>query len=268
MCQRLKSRQFALGAVVSTAAALLGLASSALASSIVTQDASRAHAGLHLLNLAGQQGIAHTQVDAVHATSSAITFTSASLAGADVVYLSPSYPGALNLSAAEILTLESFVNGGGRLILAADYGAYWNSEFVSLALQFGVTYGGGTGSSGPANVVDFLNPVSNGPGGVVNSFSMLSPSTGVSSSGPDFVSVAAGPDTQTALGYLKPGAGRLGEVVFLTDFNTFDDSGLGNLDNNTLWTNLFAYTAVPEPSTALLLVSALLGMGVQKRRLD
>ena len=91
-------------------------------------------------------------------------------------------------------------------------------------------------------------------------FTALTPNDGLKSSNPDFEVLGSYRSGQAALGQLSFG---LGDVIFLTDLNTFDDARLGDLDNQKLWTNLFDYEAVPEQATPLML---LLGMMVLQLR--
>ena len=227
---------------------------------VITQDVSRASEGQHLLNLSGQQDVAHTQVYNNHNVSSVHPFTINNLTGIDIVYLSPcsgKFGGQLNLSLNEIDALESFVYKGGRLILAVDNSwGQWDSHFVSIAARFGTTYIGGDSSDGVVSVVNFSNRITNGPAGKIHSFSVHRSNRGLISSNPDFLSLASNIDGNSALGYLppNPNLGRLGEVVFLTDFNTFDTVGFNGvnlyaLDNQILWTNMFI--PIPEPATVV-----------------
>jgi len=150
------------------------------------------------------------------------------------------------LTTSEIDTLVAFVDAGGHLIIPADnQGAGWFDEFVGLAAAFGVSYSGVSGFETSAIVVDGTTPLTNGPGGVVASYVVGPPHhSGITSTDPDFVEVAEYSTAATALGYLPPNGARLGHVTFLTDFNTFFDSEIVNLDSAALWTNLFS---VPEP---------------------
>jgi hypothetical protein len=230
----------------------------AVAVVVVTQDVSRANATLHLLNTGPPNSIAHGEVDADHTTSSVATFTAASLAGADIVYLSPAQLGDLGLTAAEITALVDFVEAGGRLILPADNaGANWYQEFVAIAGAFGTSYSGVSDFETSATVIDHSTPITTQTGGVVDDFVVGPPhQSGITSSEPDFVIVADYLAGGTALGYLPPnGSTRLGDVVFLTDFNTFFDTEIVSLDSHALWTNLFT---LPEPSGPGALVAGTL----------
>ena len=89
---------------------------------------------------------------------------------------------------------------------------------------------------------------------LVNSFSTSYANSGLSSNNPDFEILATYPGGQAALGYLRHGAG---DLAWLTDFNTFDNSRFGDLDNQVLWTNLFG--AAPAPGAFALFGLAVLG---------
>jgi hypothetical protein len=195
-----------------------------------------------LLTTTGQQGIAHTQVLDAHSVSAVPSFDAASLADADIVYLwSPIDPDELGV-------LDDFVRAGGRLILMGDHGTNV-LPFPVLGPHFGVEY-----SSGPAQSqiavarTGFPNPLTNGPAGDVATISVVAANSGLNSTNPDFQAVAQFETTGgVAMGYLRHGAG---EVLFLTDLNTFDDTALGQRDNQILWSNLFAAPRVAIPITA------------------
>lgn len=253
------------GLVLGMASWLVPVQAAALV--VVTQDVSRANATIHLLNLGVPNTIAHGEVDATHTTFSVATFTAATLAGVDIVYLSPAQTGELGLTASEIDALVAFVEDGGRLLIPADnVGAGWYLDFVDLAAAFDVGYTGVAGFETSADVWDFGTPLTSGPGGAVVGFSVGPPHhSGLTASNPDFVAVAGYPTEEIALGYLPPGEERFGDVVFLTDFNTFFDSEIGMLDNLALWRNLFL---LPEPSglASLSAGAALLALLNARRR--
>jgi len=226
-------------------AAVMALTAVSNAATVVTQVESRARPSLWLLNLAEQQGIAHQQVFDDHDVSPIPVFDAPNLSGVDVVYLSP-VSGKLNMTEPEIDALENFVLAGGRLVVAADHSGMWSDDFDELAANFDVSYGQGA-ISNPfpliATVIDFANPITNGAGGMVSIFSSAVTNDGLQSTNPDFQVLAIYPGGQAALGFLEVGAGQ---IVFLTDFNTFDDKFLFDLDNQQFWTNLFEI-AVPCP---------------------
>ena len=91
-------------------------------------------------------------------------------------------------------------------------------------------------------------------------FTAGSPNDGLSSSNPDFEILATYEGGQAALGYLRHGAG---DIAWLTDFNTFDDHVIGELDNQVLWTNLFG--AAPAPGAFALFGLAALGARRSRR---
>lgn len=194
---------------------------------------------LSLLHIGGQQGIAHAQVASDHTVVGVAGFNAATLSNVDVVY--NEYPA----SAFEVSALANFANNGGRVILASDHGGLAHASHFDVAFANGSLPGTHT-----ASVFGFANPITNGPAGVVNSFSASVPNGGLTSTNPEFQVLARYESGEAALGYLPYGAGQ---IVFLTDLNTFDDARLGLLNNQQLWTNLFDYTAVPEPATIALL---------------
>lgn len=185
---------------------------------------------LNLLNYTGQQSVAHTQVRDAHTVRGVTRFDPSTLIGANIVYLG----GAYVLDRAQMDALEAFVHQGGRLIFASD----WNPRDLGpVAARFGVSYGTATlDDTQIASVVQADNPISDGGAGIVESFSAYYTNSGVTSTNPSFVAVARYSNNAVALGYIQSG---LGDVVFLTDLNTFDNGSLSLYDNQTLWTNLF-----------------------------
>jgi len=223
-------------------AAVMAVTAVSNAATVVTQVQSRAQSSVWLLNLNGQQSIAHQQVFDDHDVSPIPVFDARNLSGVDVVYLSP-VSGQLNMTAPEIDALETFVLAGGRLVVAADHSGMWSDDFDELAANFDVSYGQGVIKNPFAvgTVIDFANPITNGAGGIVNAFRSPLPNDGLQSTNPDFQVLAIYPGGQAALGFLEVGAGQ---IVFLTDFNTFDDTFLVALDNQQFWTNLFEIAAL------------------------
>jgi hypothetical protein len=213
----------------------IAMAASAQAAQILTVVQSRSFPGFWLEETTGQQGIAHGQVVAAHdVTSDALT--PANLEGKDIVYLPT-----LNASVtpAEASALVQFVIGGGRLILVGDHGGALN--FPVLAASFSVTYGGTLGDPGQIHVAQTIEPTTSpmvGVGGLVQQFSANTPNGELSSTHADFEVLAQYAGGETALGRRPVGNG---EVLFLTDINTFDDARLASHDNQALWTNLFDF---------------------------
>lgn len=230
----MKSNQFPIVSFSFTCLLILAT-NKAVASVIVTDDNSEAT--LSLLNLEGQQGIAHQQVVNDHSVLGVPFFTSSALAGADIAYNREV------LLTSELEALSEFVEGGGRLIMASDWWGFDHSTF------FDVLYSDGTLNDSMATIIDFANPITNGVAGSVSSFTVHVSNGGLSSSNDDFVILAEYSQGEVALGYLPMGAG---DIVFLTDLNTFDDDRLALADNQRMWTNLFDH-AVPEPGTLALL---------------
>lgn len=174
-----------------------------------------------------------------HDTSSVEVFDEESLEGVDIVYVSPAI-GELQLATAEIDALEAFVIGGGRLILPVDNGSKWVEEYVELAARFGVIYGDGYINGTVEGIVqDFDNPITEGPAGTVHRFTGAAVNDNLTSTNEDFRVLALWDDGPVALGFLELGAGQ---VVFLSDFNTWNNDMIFNDDNQTLWTNLFLYS--------------------------
>ncbi len=215
-------------------AALAG-SSSANAAVVVTQIEERAFFSLWLFSDHIQQNIAHDQILKTHDVTAIPQFTADALAGVEIVYVSPSYD-ELQLTTPELDALETFVEGGGRLIIPGDYGM-WAMEIVELAARFGVVYGFDN-LNGPQQspVDDCTNPITRGPGGTVELFSGSAVNIELSSTNDDFRVLSTWPGGAQALGYLQVGAG---EVMFLTDFNTWDNDMIAMHDNQALWTNLF-----------------------------
>lgn len=225
--------------------AALALSISAQASVVVTQVEDRSYWSLWLLSDWIQQDIAHRQIWENHDVRTVAEFTAEALVGVDIVYVSPTYLDMeLQITTREIDALEDFVIAGGRLILPGD-SRDWVGGFRPIAARFGVTYGNGWIKGVPAALVeDFANPITNGPAGVVNTYSGASPNDELSSTNPDFRVLARWESGPSALGYLRHGAG---EVVFLTDFNTWDNDMIQQRQNQILWTNLFEEPAACEP---------------------
>lgn len=213
--------------------------SSASAAVVVTQIQDRCFWSLWLYSDWIQQNLAHEQVMKDHDTSSVEVFDEESLEGVDIVYVSPAI-GELQLATAEIDALETFVIGGGRLILPVDNGSKWVEEYVELAARFGVIYGDGYINGTIEGIVqDFDNPITEGPAGTVHRFTGAAVNDNLTSTNEDFRVLALWDDGPVALGFLELGAGQ---VVFLSDFNTWDNDMIFNDDNQTLWTNLFLYS--------------------------
>jgi hypothetical protein len=208
---------------------------SAPASVVVTQIESRSFFSLWLFSTHIQQNIAHAQIINNHDVTAVPEFTARALDGVEIVYLSPSLD-ELRLATAEIDVLVAFVESGGRLIVSADNGD-WANEFRALAARFDVTYGT-TFINGvwQADVQDFDNPITNGPAGRVEVYSGASHNNDLNSTNPNFRVLATWQSGPSSLGYLRHGAG---EVVFLSDFNTWDTDMFFDFDNQVLWANLF-----------------------------
>lgn len=203
---------------------------------VVTQSEERALFGLWLLSDWIQQDFAHFTIIEKHDVSWVDVFTDENLVGVDVVYISPGLE-ELVLADEEVDALEKFAFEGGRLVIPGDYGMFADA-FAPIAERFDVTYG-----KKIINVVKVAlpelpnNPVMNGPEGVVNAFSGSAVNGALTSTNPDFQIVATWDSGPTAVGYIEHGAG---EVIFLTDFNTWDNDMWFDHDNFTLWLNLFA----------------------------
>jgi hypothetical protein len=218
-----------------SASALALLTPVAAAEVVITQVEERSFFSLWLLSLHPQQSMAHLQVMNEHDVSAVEVFDAGTLAGADVVYVSPALD-ELQLTTEEIDALEGFVLDGGRLIVPGD-NSIWAVEFAALAARFDVSYGESfINGVIPAVIQDTDNPIINGPGGVVDAFNGASMNDNLSSTNEDFIVVATWEPGPNAVGYLPYGEG---EVVFLSDFNTFDNDMLDMLDNQVLWSNLF-----------------------------
>ncbi|MBL1217873.1 MAG: hypothetical protein D8M59_10305 [Planctomycetes bacterium] len=207
------------------------------ASVVITQIEERSFFSLWLLSNHAQQSSAHQQIKDNHEIIVVPYFDEAALTGADMVYLSPSLD-ELKLAPGELDTLVAFVESGGRLVIPADYGV-WADEFRAIAARFDVTYGDSyINGVITADVLDWDNPITNGVGGTVNQFVGSAVNDVLSSSHPDFRVIAQWQAGPSSIGYLQHGAG---EVVFLSDFSTFDTDMFFQADNQILWTNLFEY---------------------------
>ncbi len=208
---------------------------SAKASVVVTQTEERSFWSLWLFSDHIQQNSAHEQVLLRHDVTAIPEFTADALAGVDIVYVSPSYD-ELQITTAEIDVLEAFVKGGGRLIIIGDYGI-WAQEIVVLAARFGVIYGeDNLNGQQQSTMNDCANPIARSSAGTVELFSGSAVNIELSSTNDDFRVLSTWPNGAPSLGYLQVGAG---EVMFLTDFNTWDNDMIAHWDNRALWTNLF-----------------------------
>jgi hypothetical protein len=191
-----------------------------------------------------QQDLAHQAILNLHDVTAVPEFTAKSLAGADVCYVSPSLD-ELQLTTAEVDALEAFVIGGGRLIVPGDYGV-WAEQLAELAARFEVFYGD-TFINGihTSTDHDLTNPILDGAHGTVKLISAASCNNELTSTNDDFEVAASWVPGPPALGYIQVGAG---EVIFLTDFNTWDSDMIADHDNEIFWLNLFA---LPECITDL-----------------
>ena len=197
--------------------------------------------GLWLLSDWAQQDRAHRQIWAIHDVSAVEVFSDETLEGVDMVYVSPSL-GEMVLTTEEIDALENFVLAGGRMIIPRDYGMF-AEDIVELAARFGVEYGPGfINGIYVAEVLDFDNPIINGPAGTVNSYSGASPNESMNSTNKNFRVLATWQEGSNALGYIEHGKG---EVIFLSDFNTWDNDMIDDHDNQILWINLFGIGCDP-----------------------
>ncbi len=208
---------------------------------VVTQVEERAFFSLWLLSQHAQQSIAHNLIIDNHDVVVVPTFTAETLAGADVVYVSPAYD-ELQITQAEIEALEQFVIDGGRLIIPGDYGM-WVEQLAPIAAHFGVIYGKGfINGQYLATISDFDNPITNGPHGVVDTIQGAAINDDLHSDNKDFQVLATWSVGPISIGFLELGAG---EIVFLSDFNTWDTDMIFGFDNQALWENLFEHSACP-----------------------
>ncbi len=215
--------------------------SAAGASVVVTQVEERAFFSLWLLSQHIQQDIAHNLIIDNHDIVVVPKFTAEALAGTDVVYVSPAYD-ELQITPPEIEALEQFVIGGGRLVIPGDYGM-WVAELAPIAAHFGVIYGKGfINGQYLATITDFDNPITDGPHGVVETIQGAAINDDLHSDNKDFQVLATWSVGPISIGFLEVGAG---EVVFLSDFNTWDSDMIFGFDNQALWENLFEHSACP-----------------------
>jgi hypothetical protein len=221
--------------------------STADASTVVTQTLERSSFGIWLGHTIGQQSIAHRQVHEEHELIIVPVFDADTLEGADVVYLSPSFDGAFVLSEDEKDALRAYAKGGGRIIAIGDH-TIFAEDIGPFAADYDVFYGTGFLTGTPqATGIDATNPLIDGPAGIVEAFNCAGPNDDMRSKNPDFQVVAEwGPGLANAVGYLPVGDG---EIVFLSDFNTFDDDMIAMFDNNVFWRNLFLRPAACPADT-------------------
>ena len=209
------------------------------ASVVVTQVEERAFFSLWLLSQHIQQNIAHNLIIDNHDVVVVPEFTAETLAGADVVYVSPAYD-ELQITQPEIEALEQFVIDGGRLIIPGDYGM-WVEQLAPIAEHFGVIYGNSfINGQHLATISDFDNPITDGPHGVVETIQGAAINDDLHSDNKDFQVLATWSVGPISIGFMEVGAG---EVVFLSDFNTFDNDMINGFDNRALWLNLFEPSA-------------------------
>ena len=214
------------------------------ASTVVTQTLERSTFGLWLGHTIGQQSIAHRQLHDEHDLIIVPVFDEKSLSGADVVYISPSVDGNLVLTDDEMDALRAYAVGGGRIIAIGDH-TIFAEDIGPFAARFDVFYGDGfVQGVVQAVILDPSNVLFDGRAGIVNEFNSASANDDLHSTNEDFEVIAEWTAGPTAVGYLPIGKG---EIVFLSDFNTFDDDMIAMLDNNVFWRNLFLRpVACPE----------------------
>lgn len=218
-------------------------ATTASAAVVVTQIEERAFFSLHLLSQHNQQNIAHNLIIDNHVIVVVPEFTAQTMAGADVVYVSPAYD-ELQITQPEIEAIKQFVIDGGRLIIPGDYGM-WVAELAPIAEHFGVIYGDSF-INGPqiATITDFDNPITNGPHGIINTIQGSAINNSLTSQEKEFEVLATWSVGPNSIGFMQLGAG---EAVFLSDFNTWDNDMINGFDNKEFWQNLFEYTASTCP---------------------
>lgn len=214
----------------------------AKAAVVVTQIEDRSHFSLWLLSQHIQQDIAHNLIIDLHDIIVVESFTTESMAGADVVYVSPAYD-ELSITLPEMQALKQFVIDGGRLIIPGDYGRMWIAELGPIATHLEVNYGDSViNIQILATITNHDNPITNGPHGIINTIQGAAVNNSLTSHLIDFEILATWAGGSNSIGFMKLGAG---EVVFLTDFSTFDSDMINGFDNKEFWLNLFEYTACP-----------------------
>jgi len=221
---------------IECAAAVLGAAATTFASTVVTQSSDRSNFGLWLGDTGGQQSIAHQQVHAEHDLVIVEVFSAESMKGADVVYISPSWGGSLVLSEDEKAALRAYAESGGRIIAIGDH-TIFAEDIGPFAADYDVFYGELFLDGFQDSIIhDAENPLFDGPAGVVKAFRGAGANDDLRSKNEDFQVIASWDDGPPGVGYLPVGQG---EIVFLSDFNTFDDDMINDFDNNVFWRNLF-----------------------------
>lgn len=212
------------------------------ASVVVTQIEDRSHFRLWLLSQHIQQDIAHNLIIDMHDIYVVHEFTPNSMVEADIVYVSPAYD-ELSITLPEMEALKQFVIDGGRLIIPGDYGRMWIAELGPIAEHLEVFYGNSViNAQINATIIVHDNPITNGPHGIINTIRGGAVNNDLSSNQDGFQIIATWAGGSNAIGYMQLGAG---EIVFLTDFSSFDSDTINLFDNRNFWLNLFEYTACP-----------------------
>lgn len=191
-------------------------------------------------------------------------FTAQSLLGATIAYT-----GLMDVdcTAQEIATLQSFVFGGGGLVITRDWGPYYPAVDPLLS-AFGVTCGpepqGLRGT--PTPVLDTTagqHAIWNGPAGTAASFLQVYSASIV---GGTAVVGRHEVEGTAALGVVTYGAGK---VVVLTDSGAWVDSSYALMkegsNNVVVWENIFHYADVPGPATAVLAGAGAMLIGRRRR---
>ncbi len=185
-----------------------------------------------------------------------------SLAGADIAVIAAPTAG----SGYDVSTLQSFVSGGGGLLILADWNNY--SDYADVASAFGISF---TGPFYKEYIADGVttHPVCDG----ITSIDMYwGGGLSVSGSAEEIISVTDGLDEVLLGASAVYGSGH---VVVLSDSSlwaSYESGGniydyYGTPDNAAFAANVFEYlaTPVPEPATMALVATGLLLLRRRKR---
>ena len=177
------------------------------------------------------------------------------------------------LTAAEQSALTNFILSGGAAIILVDNDTFGGSGAPTDAVNqsfispFGLhVFGKLSANPAIANVTNTTHPVTNGPFGLVSSFSTGDPGwfDNLGSNATGLARLTA--NNNIPLAVINRGAlsSTSGGVVLLSDFNTFDNGRLPLTNNRVLERNAIAYLT-PEPSGFLLTTTGIFTLVAGRR---